>query len=225
MTEIGFLILLAVGSFAIILFAFLQGKEWLTALLPIFLITANVYAESFFMLFGQLASFAIPIYAATYLITDTLSEHFGKAAARRAILIGFMGQIVFLAVTLSIARLPIFPDKAEAYSAVFGVIPRLIAGSFTAYLISQLWDIQVYHLIWNKTGHGKRLLWVRNNVSTISSQLIDTAIFVTIAFWGRLDNLGSFILTTWIIKLCIATLDTPFLMFTYWIKADHRREA
>jgi len=216
-----FLIMLAITlvAFAVPLLALRLGREWLVALLPIYLITANVFAESFVVVFGQLTSLAIPVYATTFLITDALSEHYGRSDAKRAVLLGFGGQLVFLFMTLTVTNAPVFPDKAQAFAGVFAILPRLIVGSFVAYLISQFWDIHVYHIVRSKTGGTRRTLWLRNNLSTASSQLIDTTVFVSIAFWGspQIPNLAHFILVTWAFKLIVAVIDTPYLYLTYRI--------
>lgn len=210
--------------FAVPLFALRWGKEWLIALLPIYLITGNVFAESFLTLFGRMTSLAIPVYAATFLITDILSEHYGKSDAKRAVLVGFMGQILFMAMTWVVLQSPIFAGKAEAFSKVFALLPRLIAGSFIAYLISQFWDVYIFHLIREKTGSSKKTLWIRNNLSTCSSQLLDTVIFLTIAFAGRPEFTIEFILTTWVIKMIVAILDTPYMYLSYKVIGKRRKQ-
>ena len=116
---------------------------------------------------------------------------------------------------------PIFSDKLEMYRSAFSVLPRLIIGSFIAYLFSQFWDIYFYNFIKNKTGENK-YVWLRNNVSTMTSQLIDTIIFVTIAFYGvppfnSFTALVNFILTTWFIKMIVASIDTPYIYLSRWL--------
>lgn len=201
--------------FSMPILALLKGKEWLIALVPIYLITGNVFAESFITIFGHFTSLAIPIYAATFLITDILSEHYTKSDARRAVLIGLTGQIIFIIILIIILNAPIRPEKLEAYRTTLSFLPRLITGSFIAYFFSQFWDIYIYHQIMQRTGKNK-LIWLRSNASTFSSQFIDTTIFLTIAFYGRPPfqdpkTLFAFILTTWIFKVIVAAIDTPYL--------------
>ena len=203
------------GVFAIPLVALYFGKEWLIALLPIYLITGNVFAESFILVKGYLTSMAVPIYAATFLITDILSEHYGKTEAKRAVYIGFMGQLFFVGVLFIILNSPLLPDKSEMFHETYSLLPRLIMGSFIAYIISQLLDVYIYHKIMEATGKN-RLVWLRNNVGTMTAQLVDTTIFLTIAFYGRpqfdtYSKLIDFILTTWMFKVIVAALDTPYL--------------
>lgn len=208
---------LALIFFSIPIIVIRYGKHWLIALLPIYLITGNVFAESFITVFGTFQSLAIPIYAATFLITDTLSEHFGKEEAKKAVLVGFLGQIVFVVAMLIIVNSPILPEKLKVYKNAFSVLPRLIVGSFVAYMISQTWDIFIYHRLKKVTG-GKKL-FLRNNISTITSQLLDTTIFILIAFAGRepfksKEQIIIFILSTWAFKVAIALLDYPFILWS-----------
>lgn len=218
MSLVFFLGITLVG-FAIPLVALRLGKEWLIALLPIFLITGNVFAESFVYIFGVLTSLAIPIYSATFLTTDLLLEHYGMNDAKRAVFVGFLGQVFFVSVLLVIKSSPIMPQILENYTKTFAYLPRLIMGSFTAYIVSQFWDIYIYQKIKVKTG--KRLLWLRNNLSTASSQLIDTTIFLGIAFYGRppfetLHPLIIFILSTWGVKVVVAGIDTLYIYLSVW---------
>lgn len=216
--ELVYFISILIVAMTVPLIALTRGKEWLVALVPIYLITGNVFAESFLNIFGFLTSLAIPIYAATFLITDILSEHYGKSNARHAVFIGFMGQIIFVGMMLVVTHSPILPEKLVVYQEVFSFLPRLILGSFVAYIISQNWDIFIYHTIMNITGKEK-YLWVRSNISTMSSQLIDTVIFIGIAFYGRppfteLGSLIGFMGTTWVVKMVVAAVDTPYLYFS-----------
>ena len=193
------------------------GKHWLIALVPIYLITGNVFAESFFPIFGTFQDLATPIYSATFLITDMLSEHFSKEDAKKAVFAGFLGLVIFAGATLIIVNAPILPDKIKIYKNVFSVLPRLVVGSFVAYIVSQTWDVFIYHRL--KKITGKKRLYLRNNISTITSQLLDTTIFVLIAFAGRepfstKQQIIVFILTTWAFKVAVALLDYPFILWS-----------
>lgn len=219
--ELLFFLVITFIAITIPLLVFRKGKEWLIALTPIYLITGNVFAESFLQISVFLTSLAVPIYSASFFITDLLNEHYGKKAARNAVILGFVGQLFFVLIMILIINAPIFPEKLETYQSAFLILPRLIIGSFTAYLFSQFWDIFIYHYIKDKTGED-RLIWLRNNISTMTSQLIDTTIFVTIAFYGvppfnSFIALFNFILTTWFIKMLVASIDTPYIYFSRWL--------
>lgn len=223
MAEICFVGISLIG-FCIPMFALRMGKEWLIALLPIVLITGNVFAQSFIVVAGFMTSLAIPVYASTFLITDLLAEHHGRRDALRAVWVGFMGQIVFLSVMLLVLAAPIFPDSAKAYSAAFSTVPRLVLGSLIAYLISQPLDVRIYDTIRHLTGEKK--MWLRNNLSTMISQAVDTTIFLFIAFWrvapfAETEAWIKFALATWLFKIIVAAVDTPFL---YWARLIVRKE-
>ncbi|PIZ54623.1 transporter, partial [Candidatus Uhrbacteria bacterium CG_4_10_14_0_2_um_filter_41_7] len=92
--------------------------------------------------------------------------------------------------------------------------PRITVASFIAYLISQHHDVWAFHF-WKKKTNGKHL-WLRNNASTVVSQLIDTVVFTFIAFYGVLP-IVPLILGTWVVKILIALIDTPFIYGAVWI--------
>ena len=88
-------------------------------------------------------------------------------------------------------------------------------GSLVAYVVSQNWDVRVFHKLKEMTGG--RHLWLRNNVSTMTSQALDTVIFITIAFYGVLPVVP-LIIGQYIVKLLIAALDTPFIYGLHWAR-------
>ena len=100
---------------------------------------------------------------------------------------------------------PFWPNEA-AFKSILGSTSRIIVASFTAYLISQLHDVWAFHFWRRKTR--ARHLWLRNNLSTMASQFIDSAIFINIAFYGVLP-VWPLIAGQWIVKMAIAVLDTP----------------
>lgn len=224
---------MAAVSFTIPVVMVRFGKDYLTALLPIYLITGNVFAESFLTVFGVFTSLAIPVYAATFLITDILSEHYGKHDSRRAVWVGLIGQAVFLMMLVAVINAPIIPTKLAAYQTALGKVGWVVFGSFIAYLASQFLDVHLYHRIMNWTGKEKAV-WLRNNLATITAQTVDTTIFIWLAFglpevifktakaptFGTAEKLWWFILTTALIKAAVAIFDTPFL---YWARRVGKR--
>ena len=126
------------------------------------------------------------LYASTFLVTDILSEKYGKKAASKAVAYSFSIMILWLIGTQLIL---LFTPNANDYindslKIVFGLVFRVTAGSLLGFICSQSIDVFIYHFIWEKTGNSRKLLWLRNNGSTLTSQLIDTVIFMTVAFWG-----------------------------------------
>ncbi|MCW3134501.1 MAG: queuosine precursor transporter [Methanophagales archaeon] len=177
-----------------------------------FVVVANVIACKIL----QFGPMEIPagflVYSSTFLITDAISEFWGEKEARRAVWVGFLANImlvisVWIAVNWSYPAWWTNPGQ-EAYSAVFGFVPRLVLASMIAYLLSQHHDVWSYN--WWKKRTGGKHLWVRNNASTFVSQAIDTTVFITIAFYG-IFPIWHMILWQYIAKLLVAILDTPFL--------------
>ena len=106
----------------------------------------------------------------------------------------------------------------ESLKIVFGLVPRITAASLVGFVCSQNLDVFLYHLIWSRTGNSRAKLWLRNNGSTLTSQLIDTVIFTFLAFWGVYPKpvFFSILITTYLFKALVALLDTPFM---YWARS------
>lgn len=155
------------------------------------------------------------LYASTFLVTDILSEKYGKKNATRAVAYSFSIMILWM---LGTQLILLFTPNANDYineslKVVFGLVPRITIASLIGFVCSQNLDVFLYHFIWNKTGNSKAKLWLRNNGSTLTSQAIDTVIFTTLAFWGVYpkDVFFSILITTYLFKAVVALLDTPFM--------------
>ena len=103
----------------------------------------------------------------------------------------------------------------QALQTIFSFTPRLVIGSMIAYLISQHYDVWIFHHLKSKFK-GKHL-WLRNNFSTTTSQVLDTSIFVIIAFYGVIPNFLELLVGACILKIIIALIDTPFIYLSYKI--------
>ena len=202
--------------FGLVLFAYRQfGKTGLMVWIAISTILANIQVLKGIEILGLQATLGNTLYGSIFFATDILSEKYGKKDAARSVYLGFFSAITLL-ITMQLALLfvPLQDDFAlavhDALSLIFGFSGRIVLASLTAYLISQLLDVTIYNRIrlWLPAD---RWLWVRNNGSTMISQAIDTAIFVSIAFWGLSYDLWQIMLSTYILKFLIAALDTPFL--------------
>ena len=165
------------------------------------------------------ASATVFAYAITFLITDVVSDVFGKEAAGRIVWLGFGAVLLavgFFQIAL-VAPSAVFFDGQPAFEKVFGISWRLLLGGLVAYLVSQFLDIRIFHLIKNLTNG--RWLWLRNNVSTLISQLVDTSIFITVAFYGVYDELWTIIIGQYLIKVIIAIVDTiPAYLLIHGLK-------
>ena len=169
-----------------------------------------------------LAPAAVLAYALTFTFTDIISELYGRKAANLAVRIGFFSQLIVLGYALFALKLravPWSPADDESFSRVIGMSGNIILASLAAYIVSQHHDVWAFH--WWKMRTKGRWLWLRNNASTAVSQLIDTVIFITLAFsiLPRLMGgepipfpvVGTIIAGQYLVKLLIALVDTPLV--------------
>ena len=179
--------------------------------------------------FGQgaviLAAGIIP-YPVTFLVTDLISELYGKKRADAVVWTGFWVSLYILVILRIGAWVPpVGTDIRTAeeiqglYVGVFGQSSRAIIASMIAYLVAQLIDVRVFHF-WKRLTGG-RYLWLRNNGSTMFSQLMDSVLVVTILFWGQLDGgtIIQIIIASYVFKVLVAALDTPlFYLGVHWLR-------
>jgi len=203
-------ILMTLISLFFVLLAFRLGKTYLVALIAVMAVIMNIFVIKGMYLFGLAVTGGNVMYASIFLATDLLSEYYGKKTATKAVMIGFFASVFFLITSQLILRFaPADYDIAqEAFKTLFTLTPRIVIGSMVAYLVSQNLDIWTYTKI-KKLTQGKHL-WLRNNGSTWTSQLVDSIIFTVIAFAG-VYPLFELILFTYIIKIVVAGIDTPFI--------------
>jgi uncharacterized integral membrane protein (TIGR00697 family) len=191
------------------------GKPGLFVLVVASIIVANIQVTKTVVLFGLTATLGNALYGSIFFATDILSEVYGKSEARRCVWLGFLAMgLVLLWMAFGLRFLPAPSDMAhDALAQVFGVLPRIVAGSLAAYLVSQHHDVWAFHFWRARTGG--RHLWLRNCASTMASQGIDTLIFCSIALWGLYPT-GiwlEILLTTYVLKWAVALMDTPFIYF------------
>jgi hypothetical protein len=199
---------------AILLVYRLYGKTGLYVWVPIAVIVANIQVLKNIELFGFTTTLGNIVYASSFLVTDILSENYGKKDAKKAVFIGFisLAVVVFL-MQLALLFTPAESDISQsALSTIFSLLPRIAGASFLAYLISQFHDIWAFHL-WKRRFPSVRFLWLRNTASTAVSQLIDTVVFTFVAFLGTypFEVVIQILWTTYVIKLLVAGFDTPFV--------------
>lgn len=182
----------------------------LNCIFVIGLVISNIVAAKVVTFGWMVAPAAIVIYPLTFLITDVIGELWGRDEANRTVRTGLLCQVISLLLIAAAIALPVAPfaDNQAAFAGILGNTFRMVFASLVAYLASQSWDVFLFHLLKDKTGD--RFKWLRNNASTMSSQIIDTLIFITIAFWGTVPNIWVMVASQYVIKFCIALLDTPF---------------
>lgn len=204
----------------LILFGFYVGFWGMLQSLTVKLVPLDLSSVGLGILAFSYGSF---VHALTFPCTDAVAEVWG---AKRARFMVYMGTVVYLFCTLMLfvgVQLPPadgWPHN-EAYSALFEGAPRIVAGSLIATLVAQLWDIYVFE--WVKKKTGDRMLWLRNNISTMGSQLLDTTLFYLVAFYGIIPNevLPMLIIGTYLLKVLVAFIDTPLVyVIVAWLKKD-----
>ncbi len=199
-----------------------MGKDYLKAFVAAGIVLANIFVTKQIRLFGLDATGGNIIYASIFLATDLLSEHYSKKDAQDAVKIGFLAALLYLVCTQFILKyVPSDYDTVhDGMQGIFAFAPRIILASMLAYVVSQFHDVWTYNAIMSKTG--RKMLWLRNNGSTWISQLIDSFLFAVVAFLGvlPLPVVWQIAISTYLLKVLVALLDTPFMYISYWVKSD-----
>ncbi|MBQ8780900.1 MAG: queuosine precursor transporter [Oscillospiraceae bacterium] len=211
---------------AVLLSYRILGRQGLYAVTAIATILANIEVLMVINAFGMEQTLGNVMFASTYLVTDILSENEGKEYASKAVKLGvFTSVIMFLFTQYWLLYTPAQTDwAAEHIREIFSTTPRLLIASFLGYVISQRFDVWLYHRIWEftekKSGSKKAYLWLRNNGSTMVSQLINTFIFTFVAFTGWYDakTLISILVSSYIIYIFTSLLDTPVVYIARMLK-------
>ena len=182
------------------------------------LVTCNLIANKFvtvdlgFKVF--IVSAGILPYPLTFLVTDLISELYGQKKANLVVFSGFVASMFVLLFVWLGSQFDAIPSSIVndmTYDSVFQNAWRLIAASMVAYLFAQFIDVRIFHF-WKKLTNGKHL-WLRNNGSTIASQLVDTTLVICILFVGvwETDQIKSAIIDGWLFKMLMAFIDTPII--------------
>ncbi|MFC2067951.1 queuosine precursor transporter [Chloroflexota bacterium] len=176
------------------------------------LLVANIITVKLISIGELVVPAGIIAYPLTFLLTDVITELFGRRLTSKVVWVGFGANILMLILVFGSRLLPPAPswEAQPAYESILGAVPRIVLASMIAYLVSQHHDVFAFHFWRQKTK--SRFLWLRNNASTMVSQILDTGLFITIAFWGTVPAriLLNILVGQYIIKLVIAAGDTPF---------------
>ncbi len=213
------LVLLIDFGVLLLVYKFL-GRIGLLVWVAMATVIANIQVIKVVELCGLTATLGNVLYASIFLATDILSENYSRKDAALAVLVGFISMVTLpILMTLSLWFTPGEGDfSQEALQTLFGLVPRVVAGSAIAYLVSQTHDVWSYHLL-KRWRPGTKMLWLRNNGSTFISQLLDSIIFATIAFYGLYPWRAflEIVITTYLLKAVCAFLDTPFIYLAKWL--------
>ena len=192
----------------------------LAALFITALVVSNLIFQKFFYWdFLGIYTFKISVgilpYPITFLITDLVSEVYGKKKANEMVTVGIFASFFSLLIILIADAAPAIdksPVGDELFTTVFGATAVAVFASMMAYLLAQYIDIQIFHF-WKRVTKGKHL-WLRNNFSTFLSQFVDTfTVLFLLCSFGKLswDIFGALLLSGFLFKILIAAIDTPFL--------------
>ena len=203
----------------VLVFYKIFGKTGLHVWTAIATITANIEVLILVEAFGMEQTLGNVLFASNFLVTDILSELHGKEEANKAVNIGIAASIAFIFISQSwFLYTPAANDWAsESIYAIFSNTPRLMLASFLVYAICQKFDVWAYHKWWaftqKKFGDKDSFLWLRNNGSTLVSQLLNTVLYTFGAFLGtyELETLFSICLSSYIIFIVTSLADTPFV--------------
>ncbi len=194
---------------------FILGALFICALVVSNLIFQKFFTWDFFGLYTFEISVGILPYPITFLITDIISEVYGKKKANQVVTAGIFASLFSLLIVYVAQAVPATewsPVQDSLFTKVFGATAVAVFASMIAYLLAQYVDIQIFHF-WKRLTKGKHL-WLRNNFSTFLSQFIDTAaVLLLLCSFGKIEweRFSSLLLSGFLFKVLIAALDTPLL--------------
>ena len=204
---------------------------YLAALFITSLVVSNLIFQKFFFWYPfDTSIMGVPLfelsvgilpYPITFLITDIISEIFGKKSANQVVVAGIFASFFSIGILLLAGIVPAIensPIDDATFHNVFALSPLAVLASMIAYLSAQFVDIRIYHY-WKNLTQGKHL-WLRNNFSTFSSQIIDsTAVILLLCSFQVLpwDLFWGLVVSSVIFKVLVAAVDTPFLYLFVWL--------
>ena len=228
------MLLVSVFAFfgGLVAFFRLFGKDGIFAWTVICTIAANIEVLILVRAFGMDTTLGNVLFASSFLATDMMSEIYGRKEAGRCVAVGIAANVAFIVISQSwFLYAPAEADTmAGPIRAVFANTPRVMLASLAAYIVCELYDVWAYHFIWRRTervfGDRRRFLWLRNNGSTLTSQLVNVVVFNLLAFAGVFPPsvLAQVLVLGYAIFVATSLLDTPFL---YWARtiAEKRGDA
>lgn len=173
--------------------------------------------------FGFTTVFApatVLVFAVTYLLTDTVNERFGKKETQRMILLALLSQValvLFSWMVVSAKGAPFFMEQV-AFEALLGNVPRVVVASLIAFFVSENLDAHLFQ--WFKEATGGKHLWMRNAFSSLPAMAVDSAIFLTLAFYGVMP-IAPLILGLITMKWIVGVIDIPFMYLTRSVLGKH----
>ena len=191
----------------------------LTGIFIASLVASNLIFQKFFTwnFLGMNFELSVGIiaYPVTFLVTDLISELYGQKRANQVVVSGFFASVfttLLVLISVNASAVQWSPIDSVTFSKVFGLTGPAFFASMVAYLTAQLIDVRIFHF-WKRLTKGKHL-WLRNNASTMFSQLVDTSVILIILCsagvieWERFYGLW---MMGWIFKVLVALIDTPII--------------
>ena len=217
--EILLVISLTVSFSSLLIFHRFFGKSGIYVWIALCAVLANIEVTVLVHAFGMEQTLGNMLFASSFLATDMLSEFYGKKDANKGVWIGIATTALFIVFsTMWVHYIPSANDiSMPSIKQLFSNTPRILTASLVAYAVSELLDVRLYHACWNLTerisGGKNKMLWLRNNFSTLISQAVNIIIFNFGAFTGiyPLKELIALTLSCYVIYIATSILDTPFL--------------
>ena len=193
------------------------------------LVSCNLIFQKFFTWSALgIPNFALSVgiiaYPVTFIVTDLISELYGKRRANQVVLTGFFASVftvILVYVAMAVPTAEVSPLDNATFEKVFGLSGPAFFGSMLAYLTAQFIDIRIFHF-WKRLTKGK-YLWLRNNASTMCSQLVDTSVILLILCYAEVllwEQFYSLLWMGWMFKVFVALIDTPIIYFCIWLLKD-----
>lgn len=213
MNEFYFFLSILVSFSLVLLFYKLLGKIGMFIWIAVVAVIANIEVIKCIDVFGMPITLGNALYCSISLATDITNEKYGAKEARKSAWIGFLSLVTLVILSqISLLFIPnSFDNSSEALKTIFSTTPRLCLASISCFILSNIMDTYIFS--WIKKNNN--MLWIRVNVSTIISQILDSFLFFVIAFLGvmSLDDIFVLGLTCYIVKVVITMCNTPFV---YW---------
>lgn len=207
----------------VLIWFYIFGEKGLLCFIVFATITANIEVLLVIKAFSLEQTLGNVLFGASFLATDMLSEFYGKKISKKAVIAGILTSISFVLLSQSWLLYDVVNGLDEPFKMLFASTPRIVLASLVVYAISQFFDVWIYHKWWAFTtklsGDKRKYLWVRNNGSTLISQLLNSFLFNFLAFYGIYDlsTVISIFISTYIIFIITSILDTPAIYIARYL--------
>ncbi len=195
-----------------------MGSVFLIGLYIACELIANITAAKPIELWGVVAPGGVLIYALSFTLIDLVNERMGKRGARRVVYTAFCANLLFALYSMLVVGMPspAYFTGAQAFSTVLGTTPRIVGASLAAYIVSSLVDVEIFAAWKERVGRWK---WARVLLSNTVSTLVDSALFVSLAFAGSFPLLP-LIGGQYLIKMGVTFLSLPLIYATKYVHDD-----